>query len=49
MTEIYSQPLDFLLSGNAAKNSSAKSIYSQQWDFWQGAAQAKQPECTYGT
>jgi hypothetical protein len=20
-------------------------IYSQQWDFWQGAARMKQPEC----
>ncbi|BBB14916.1 hypothetical protein RVIR1_04020 [Candidatus Rickettsiella viridis] len=25
------------------------SLYSQQWDFWQGAAKMKQPECIYDT
>jgi len=27
----------------------AQSSYSQQWDFWQGAREGEQPECTYGT
>jgi len=33
-----------LLRKKIKKNSPPK-IYSQQLDFWQGAAQAKQPEC----
>jgi hypothetical protein len=24
-------------------------LYSQQWDFWQGAARMKQPECIQNT
>ncbi len=33
----------------AASTPTNNNLYSQQWDFRQGAARMKQPECIHGT